>query len=265
MVIITNMINFVYKLKRREMSNNTLDNTSQIELFQRYCSLLKKQDFDNANILSNEINWFSLIKGDCLYVLKSVPVITEDLLLNIFCSRSNHGLWNFYIDFFILKARIRRKMSPKVEAYGWKFVYQMDYPALDDRFILVYRLSQYSLSDRMTSEELNYYNQFPEEFTVYRGTNEEEFESKKFGVSWTSGQKVAEYFAFREEEWTSLRSKRIVLAATVRKADIVTCLLDRNEYEFIIDPKRLLDIHVLLNQRTDLYDIYADEVRNFRL
>ena len=156
-------------------------------------------------------------------------------------------------------------MSPKVEAYGWKFVYQMDYPALDDRFILVYRLSQYSLSDRMTSEELNYYNQFPEEFTVYRGTNEEEFESKKFGVSWTSEQKVAEYFAFREEEWTSLRSKRIVLAATVRKADIVTCLLDRNEYEFIIDPKRLLDIHVLLNQRTDLYDIYAAGVNQVKL
>ena len=167
----------------------------------------------------------------------------------------------------MLKARIRRKMPPKVQAFGWKYVYQMDYPAQDDRFILVSALSKYSLTDRMTNEELDYYNQFPEEFTIYRGTNEEEFESKKFGISWTSEQKVAEYFAFREEEWTwtSERSKRIVLVATVHKADIVTCLLDRNEYELIVAPEHLLDIHVLLNQRTNLYDIYADEVRNFRL
>ena len=79
------------------------------------------------------------------------------------------------------------------------------------------------MTDRMTNEELDYYNQFSEEFTIYRGTNEEEFESKEFGVSWTPEQKVAEFFAFREEELTSERSKRIVLAATVHKADI--CLL----------------------------------------
>ena len=36
-------------------NNNTMDNTSQIELFQKYCSLLKKQDFDNANTLFNKI------------------------------------------------------------------------------------------------------------------------------------------------------------------------------------------------------------------
>lgn len=76
---------------------------------------------------------------------------------------------------------------------------------------------------------------------------------------------VVEFFAFREEELTSERSKRIVLAATVHKADIVTCLLGRNEYEFIVAPKCLLDIHVLLNQRTNLYDIYVDEVRHIRL
>ena len=88
---------------------------------------------------------------------------------------------------------------------------------------------------------------------------------KSLGVSWTPEQKVAEFFAFREEELTSERSKRIVLAATVHKADIVTCLLGRNEYEFIVAPERLLDIHVLLNQRTNLYDIYVDEVRHIRL
>lgn len=260
------MINFVCKLKRREMSNNnTMDNTSQIELFQKYCSLLKRQDFDNANTLFNEIDWFRFCKVGYHNVLKTVPVITEDLLLSIFCSRDSRGLWDFYIDNFILKVSIRRKMSPKVEAFGWKHVYQMDYPARDDRFILVSILSKYSLTDRMTNEELDYYNQFSEEFTIYRGTNEEEFESKEFGVSWTPEQKVAEFFAFREEELTSERSKRIVLAATVHKADIVTCLLGRNEYEFIVAPERLLDIHVLLNQRTNLYDIYVDEVRHIRL
>ena len=107
-------------------NNNTMDNTSQIELFQKYCSLLKKQDFDNANTLFNEIDWFRFCKVGYHNVLKAVPVITEDLLLSIFCSRDSRGLWDFYIDNFILKVSIRRKMSPKVEAFGWKHVYQMD-------------------------------------------------------------------------------------------------------------------------------------------
>lgn len=110
-------------------NNNTMDNTSQIELFQKYCSLLKKQDFDNANTLFNKIDWFRFCKVGYHNVLKTVPVITEDLLLSIFCSRDSRGLWDFYIDNFILKVSIRRKMSPKVEAFGWKHVYQMDYPA----------------------------------------------------------------------------------------------------------------------------------------
>ena len=73
MAIIINMINFVCKLKRREMSNNnTMDNTSQIELFQKYCSLLKKQDFDNANTLFNKIDWFRFCKVGYHNVLKTV-------------------------------------------------------------------------------------------------------------------------------------------------------------------------------------------------
>ncbi len=51
-------------------NNNTMDNTSQIELFQKYCSLLKKQDFDNANTLFNEIDWFRFYKVGYHNVLK---------------------------------------------------------------------------------------------------------------------------------------------------------------------------------------------------
>lgn len=51
-----------------------------------------------------------------------------------------------------------------------------------------------------------------------------------------------------------------MLAATVRKEDVTACLLDRNETELIISPSKLYDIHVLLTQKTNLYDIYAAEV-----
>ena len=37
-------------------------------------------------------------------------------------------------------------------------------------------------------------------------------------------------------------------------------VLDRNETELIISPSKLYDIHVLLTQKTNLYDIYAAEV-----
>lgn len=264
MVIDINMTNFGYDSESNEMSNNDniMDSVSQTELFQKYCSLLKKQDFDNADILFNDINWYLLVKSDCPYILKTVPIITEDFLLNIFCSIGSRRLWDFYIDFFILKSRIRRKMSPKVEAYGWKYVYQIDYVHLDDKFILIDVLNRITLNNRMTDKELEYYNRLPDKFMVYRGTNENEYESGKIGVSWTPEQKVAEYFAYRREEQDSLVSKRIVLATTICKEDITACLLDRNESELIIDSKKLSDIHVLLTQRTDLYDVYAKEVKS---
>lgn len=232
------------------------------KLFKEYCSLLKKKDFKGADILFKDMNWYSVINADYLFVLKSVPVITEELLLQLFLWHGKNALWGFYIDDFILKSRIRHKLSPKVEAYGWKYVYQMAHLPLDDRFILILALNKIALSDRMTNEELNYINQFPTNLTIYRGTNEQEFDEEEFGVSWTSEQKVAEYFAFRREEHDSLISKRIVLAATVRKEDIIACLLDRNETELIIAPETLSDIHVLLTQRTNLYDIYAAEVNS---
>ena len=235
------------------------------KLFKEYCSLLKKKDFKGADILFKDMNWYSVINADYLFVLKSVPVITEELLLQFFLWHGKDALWGFYIDDLILKSRIRRKMSPKVEAYGWKYVYQNAHLPLDDRFLLILALNKITLSDKMTNEELDYFNQLPTEFTVYRGTNEQEFDKgeldkEELGISWTPEQKVAEYFAFRREEHDSLISKRIVLAATVRKEDIIACLLDRNETELIIAPQTLSDIHVLLTQRTNLYDIYAAEV-----
>lgn len=229
------------------------------ELFKEYCSLLKKKDFKGADILFKDMDWCLAINADYLFVLKSVPVITEELLLQFFLWHGKFTLWRFYIDDFILKSRIRRKMSPKVEAYGWKYVYQMAHLPLDDRFILILALKRIALSDRMTDEELNYFNQLPTKLTVYRGTNEQEFNKNEFGISWTPEQKVAEYFAYRREEHDSLISKRIVLAATVYKEDIIACLLDRSETELIIAPETLSDIHVLLTQRTNLYDIYAAE------
>lgn len=239
--------------------------TGVYELFKEYCTLLKKKDFKGAETLFQKIKWRLFINADYLFVLKSVPVITEELLFEFLLWNGKFGLWGFYIDNFILKSRIRRKMSPKVEAYGWKYVYQIAHLPLEDRFILILALNKITLSDKMTNEELNYFNQLPTEFTVYRGTNEQEFDKgeldkEELGISWTPEQKVAEYFAFRREEHDSLISKRIVLAATVRKEDVTACLLDRNETELIISPSKLYDIHVLLTQKTNLYDIYAAEV-----
>lgn len=239
--------------------------TGVYELFKKYCTLLKKKDFKGAEALFQKIKWHLFINADYLFVLKSVPVITEELLFEFLLWNGKFDLWGFYIDNFILKSRIRRKMSPKVEAYGWKYVYQIAHLPLGDRFILILALNKITLSDKMTNEELNYFNQLPTEFTVYRGTNEQEFDKgeldkEELGISWTPEQKVAEYFAFRREEHDSLISKRIVLAATVRKEDVTACLLDRNETELIISPSKLYDIHVLLTQKTNLFDIYAAEV-----
>lgn len=92
---------------------------------------------------------------DYLFVLKSVPVITEELLIEFLLWNGKFALWGFYIDNFILKSRICRKMSPKVEAHGWKYVYQNANLPLGDRFLLILALNKITLSDKMTNEELS--------------------------------------------------------------------------------------------------------------
>ena len=113
----------------------------------------------------------------------------------------------------------------------------------------------------MNEEELDYYNNLPEEVTIYRGCsiyevepNEEDESPSCLGISWTTSRKVAEFFAFRNDA-----EERVVVSTTIPKSDILTFINNRNEYECIclaIDEEKA---EIVAGEPTELYDEYLEE------
>lgn len=86
----------------------------------------------------------------------------------------------------------------------------------------------------MDEDELEYFNALPEEVTIYHGTKHK----GKMGISWTTNLNVAKFFATR----FGYEEGSIILQATVKKDDILAFTNCRNEYEAIINPKKIYNI-----------------------
>lgn len=86
----------------------------------------------------------------------------------------------------------------------------------------------------MDEDELEYFNTLPEEVTIYHGTKHK----GKMGISWTTDLNVAKFFATR----FGYEEGSIILQATAKKDDILAFTNCRNEYEAIINPKKIYNI-----------------------
>lgn len=80
----------------------------------------------------------------------------------------------------------------------------------------------------------------PDFVTIYRGTDQTEFDTKSYGQSWTTELQVAEAFAFQHyvsQPWFKA-CDRIVLKTTYPKSELYfshqTC-----EYEVVVNPRKL--------------------------
>lgn len=88
----------------------------------------------------------------------------------------------------------------------------------------------------MNSEEQNTYNLLPNEVIVYRGVKPG---SSHKALSWTLNLKVATWFADRFEK------NGKVYKATIPKKYILTYIGERNEFEVVLDYRKLKNIEII--------------------
>lgn len=102
----------------------------------------------------------------------------------------------------------------------------------------------------MDEDELRGYDAMPDTLRVYRGCNRTELRRHVFGISWTTRQDVAEFFAWR---FNAQDSSRIVVATDIAKADILAYFMGRDEYEVIADIHGSGHTYTTIEQPTQAY------------
>jgi len=92
----------------------------------------------------------------------------------------------------------------------------------------------------MSIEELEYINNLPNEFPIFRGMSVKEYNSGDFGVSWTLKKEVEEYFAFKYgRNFSTKHLPKTVHKINIKKSKIIASLGERKEFELIyIHPVR---------------------------
>ena len=90
--------------------------------------------------------------------------------------------------------------------------------------------------------EKNNIESLPEEIVIYRGTSKEEFDSNKFGQSWTLDKNIADEFAFKHyaHQEGYKNTIRVILKTDFKKSDVYFFNENDNEKEVIIDERKLL-------------------------
>lgn len=81
----------------------------------------------------------------------------------------------------------------------------------------------------MDDDELEVYNNLPDEFTIYRGMGKK---SKRKGISWTRNKEIAEWFMNRWKD-----EGGYMLTATVKKENCLAYINARDEEEIIVDTR----------------------------
>lgn len=88
----------------------------------------------------------------------------------------------------------------------------------------------------MNDRDRKYFNNLPDNVTIYRGTYKRESMKK---LSWTLDFETAEWFANRFET-----GEPIVFKTTIPKNQILAYINDRNEQEVIVHPKTLEVLYI---------------------
>jgi len=90
--------------------------------------------------------------------------------------------------------------------------------------------------------ERSFIDELEEIITIYRGTSQDEFESKIYGQSWSLEMTQAENFAFVHYKGHEkyLNTIRVVIEAKINKKDIYYYRKFHAEKEIVINPLKLL-------------------------
>jgi hypothetical protein len=73
----------------------------------------------------------------------------------------------------------------------------------------------------MDKEELAVFNNLPNEVKIYRSMTKTEFNSQKFGVSWTTEKEIAENYAYKNQEMNPSEMEMTVHCMIVKKENLI--------------------------------------------
>ena len=104
-----------------------------------------------------------------------------------------------------------------------------DYEDLLNMFLL------YDPQSMMDKDELSFYNQLPNELTIWRGVMvEKELDKENIGFSFTLDKERAEWFAKRFAQ--DSKGTPILIEAKVKKEEVLSVFLIRSEEEILVSP-----------------------------
>ena len=110
----------------------------------------------------------------------------------------------------------------------------------------------------MSKEEQEFLDNLPNEVILYRGCSTDEYDFGKFGMSWTTERKVAEFFAFRFNQHNA------VYQIKVNKNQIKAFFIDRHEFEAILTDVNYDEVEETTDEPTELYDEYLRDIEESR-
>ena len=157
--------------------------------------------------------------------------------------------YNMYLvkDIYMDLVLLNTASSDKIKTFI-KYQNEMSDQEYWENLNLVYALQDYSpvpdpilihlfQSDRpgrghlMSEKDRDYFDQLPDEITIYRAMSKKEYHSGNYRLSWTLNKKVAELFSERSE---SLYEKDMLIhEVKIKKTEAIAYFNDRNEEEII--------------------------------
>jgi L-rhamnose mutarotase len=109
-----------------------------------------------------------------------------------------------------------------------------------------------SLYSEMDEEDQIFYDNLPDKVMVYRGTSMKEYETGKFGQSWTLDKSVAKYFAFKlTQEKDNSVGIRIVLKTCIDKSNIYAYSRQNEEALCIIESDNIIVGNVTIEETNE--------------
>lgn len=99
-------------------------------------------------------------------------------------------------------------------------------------------------------------NKLEDEIKIYRGTSKEEYDSKKFGQSWSIDKEIASKFAFEyyRNQAHHQNTVRVVLSTIISKDLILYYKEDGREKEIIVDSNKLFNFPISILE-SELFNI----------
>lgn len=98
------------------------------------------------------------------------------------------------------------------------------------KFLNELKENDFDFINAMNEEEKKYYKELPNNFKIYRGISQNEYDSKKIGISWSLKEEMAKNYIYFDKNGAK---KGGIVSLNVEKQDILTVFSVHEEKEII--------------------------------